>query len=562
MNGKKIILFFILIILVNTMTLSPSASGTKNFIQKNVITYGSILTHDNKVFKNILNKQQSHIDSSPISSFDYGKKMGIKYYNTYHIINTFFSKLNRKVDKKILEQVNAQMNIMNKYCNYFLEELKGLSFSTKIPIKRLLILQYFISYLFSSGKCTITASTYPATKNNQSFLTQNWDISSFSPLLPLTRFYTYFPQINNDENGYRYVFLGIPVIGEIPLMNEKALGFAGAGLSLTKNTSRYIDTGDGIPIYYLELLTMKNCSNITEVVNLWNSVPRSSDPKQIFPNHYDYDITLWGDKEGKILIIEQTHHYFIAVYGNSTEITNAPPGILWHANHHFWLDPNQTGSSFPDETTSGTRTKRARELLETYYGNITLNECMNITRDHGGGTNPKKEDSSDICCRPDIHSSFTTAFSWIVVPKYYTVYWTHARPCKPVRGDFRVHNYTMEFDSQVPCTRLLCNGQSGQNDSNISDIKIEFLALDNLSGIASTYFKINDERWNVYRNQMNVSKNCKYEIQYFSVDKAGNIEETKVSKITFDKSPSDLSSNASAELGDSWSIASKGSYFS
>jgi hypothetical protein len=558
MNGKKIILFFILLILLNSVSLSTSASSYGSFIQKDAVTFENIHTHEknfipqeNNVLKTILKKQQSTIDTLPISSFEYGKKMGIKYYNTYHIINTFFSILNRKVDTKIGEQIHNQMNIMNKYCNYFLEEFKGLSTSTKIPVERLLLLQYFLSYHFSSRHCTITAATSPATKNNRSYLTQNWDVSALSPLLPLTRFYTFFPHINNDENGYRYVFLGIPVLDEIPLINEKALGFAGAGLSLTKNPSRDIDTGDGIPIYYLELMTMKNCSNITEVVNLWASSPRSSDPKMIYPNHYDYDITLWGDKEGNIVVLEQTHHYFIAVYGNSTEITNAPPGILWHANHHLWLDPNVTGSTFSDETTSGARTIRARKLLETYYGNITVNECMNITRDHGGGTDPNTEDSSDICCRPDKNSTFTTAFSWIVVPKEYTVYWTHARPCKPIRGTFRVHNYSTEFDSQTPCTRLLCDRRSGQNDWNSSDITIEFLALDNLSGVATTYFKINDDRWNVYKNQMNLTENGPYEIQYFSVDNAGNIEEKKVSKITFDKNPSDLTNSTAAKLGDS-----------
>jgi hypothetical protein len=555
---KKIILFFMIIILLNSITLSTSASSNRNFIQKEVVPYDSILTHENNsvlqennVLKNILDKQQSTSYILSISSFEYGKKMGIKYFNTYHIINTFFSIQNRKVDKKIGEQVHNQMNIMNKYCDYLLEEFKGLSSSTKIPVERLFLLQYFLSHLFSGRRCTITAATSPATKNNQSYLTQNWDVSSLSPMLPLTRFFTHFPQLNNDEQGYRYVFLGIPVLYEIPLMNEKALGFAGAGLTLTKNESRYIDTGDGIPIYYLDLMTMKNCSNITEVVNLWTSVPRSSDPKQIYPNHCDYDITMWGDNEGNIVIIEQTHHYFIAVYGNSTDITNAPPGILWHANHHLWLDPNVTGSSFPDETTSGARATRARALLETYYGNISLNECMNITRDHGGGTDPVKEDSSDICCRPDKNSSFTTAFSWIVVPKEYTIYWTHARPCKPIRGYFRIHNYTTEFDSQAPCTRPLCNGQSGQNGLNISDINIEFLAIDNLSGVATTYFKINDDNWKVYKNQITLSKNSTYEIKYFSVDKAGNIEEKKVSTFTFDKNPSDLNNSASRELGHS-----------
>ncbi len=384
--------------------------------------------------------------STPISSFEYGKKMGKDYFAAYQVINLFCSMLHPQEKKNLEALVQHQILILKKYCNYLLEELQGLSSITKISVERLVLFQSFLSYHFSPRRCTITASTTPATSNNQSYLTQNWDMPVFTPLLPLTWFYTYFPHINTDENGYRYVFLGIPVLDEIPLLNEKGLGFAGAGLSLTENTSRYIDTGDGVPVYYLGLMTMKNCSTVAEVVNLWSSTPRSADPSFLYPHHCDYDITMWGDHAGDVVIIEQTHQYFIAVYQNSTQITQAPIGILWHANHHLWLDSNLTGSSFPNETTSGARTARARELLEQYYGSITLNECMNITQDHGGGYDPTKEDSSDICSRPDKHGLWTTAFSWIVVPKEYTIYWTHARPCRPLLGEYQVHNYTRDFN--------------------------------------------------------------------------------------------------------------------
>jgi predicted choloylglycine hydrolase len=385
------------------------------------------------------------MDSSPLTSIEYGKKMGKNYFATYQFINQLFTIFYPRAEKNQESRVQNQIDIMEKYCHSFLEELQGVSFSTRIPIERLVLLQSLLSYHYSHRHCTITGATSPATRNNQSYLTQNWDIFAFSPLVPLTRFFTYFPHINTDESGYRYVYLGIPVLYEIPLMNEKGLGFAGAGLTLTKNASREIDTGDGVPIYYLELMTMKNCSTVAEVVDLWRSTPRSSDPSLLYPHYCDYDITMWGDHQGDIVLLEETHHYFIAVYQNSTEMTHAPPGILWHANHHIWLNPNLTGSSFPDETTSGTRTTRAEELLETYYGNITLNECMNITRDHGGGTDPTKEDSSDICSRPDKNGYRATAFSWIIIPKEDTILWTHARPCQPLRGKYQVHTYSWDL---------------------------------------------------------------------------------------------------------------------
>ncbi len=422
MNQNKNLCVLIIIILIQPALLSVPAS------QPNTLATMKNIPFDN---------------TTPLSSVDYGKRMGKGFFMTYQLINLFFSLLQPRTEK-IESSVQNQITIMKKYCPYLFGELQGLSSVTKISVERLVLLQSFLSHHFSNRRCTITGATSVATPNNQSYLTQNWDIFAFSPLVPLTRFFTYFPHINTDESGYRYAYLGIPVLYEIPLMNEKGLGFTGAGLTLTKNNSRSIDIGEGIPIYYLELMTIKNCSTVTEVVNLWRSTPRSADRSLLYPYHCDYDITMWGDHQGDIVLIEQTHQYFIAVYQNSTEITQAPLGVLWHANHHVWLDPNLTGSSFADETTSGMRTARARELLETYYGNITLNECMNITRDHGGGTDPTGEDSSDICSRPDKNGLRATTFSWIVIPKEYTILWTHARPCRPIRGEYQSHTYTWE----------------------------------------------------------------------------------------------------------------------
>jgi hypothetical protein len=160
-------------------------------------------------------------------------------------------------------------------------------------------------------------------------------------------------------------------------------------------------------------------------------------------HQYDGSSSCFCDKEGGILAIEQTHHYIITVFGNSTDITGAPEGILWHANHHQWLDPNLTGSVFPSENPSSAfRAQRARELLEQQYGNITLEVCKEITRDHGGGFDPEGKDSGDICRHPDKNSRKITAFSWIILPKDLTVYWTHRSPCKSV---FLKHDFSRIF---------------------------------------------------------------------------------------------------------------------
>jgi hypothetical protein len=159
---------------------------------------------------------------------------------------------------------------------------------------------------------------------------------------------------------------------------------------------------------------------------------------------YDGSSSCFCDREGGILIIEQTHNYIITVFGNSTEITGASEGILWHANHHQWLDPNLTGSVYPNEyPSSGLRAERTHELLNDAYGNITLETCKTIARDHGGGFDMNGKDSGDICRHPDNASSKITAFSWIIMPKDLTVFWTHTSPCK---GIFFKHDFSKIFE--------------------------------------------------------------------------------------------------------------------
>ena len=95
--------------------------------------------------------------------------------------------------------------------------------------------------------------------------------------------------------------------------------------------------------------TMMTCKNVSEVAQLWKNMERASDKSKKGFNRWDFSTSVWCDREGGVLTIEQTHNHIITVFGNSTEITGAPKDVLWHAAHHQWLDPNQTGSVFPDE---------------------------------------------------------------------------------------------------------------------------------------------------------------------------------------------------------------------
>jgi len=376
------------------------------------------------------------------SPYDYGFKAGKLYRLGYKILDLLFVFI--KNDNSIKEDIDGRIISLEKYCPDFLEELRGLSDSIGIKIERLLEIQHYISYLFKNH-CSVTASTNPATKNDDTFLTQNWDYEQ--PLLFLTTFYyslfSNYPHIKHVSSGYKYVYFGIPVLQEVFLINEKGLGWGAIYTSLTKNESRCIDEGDGIPTYVLERETMMTCANVSEVANFWKKSQRAANKDRSYPNHWDYASTVWCDKEGGILMIEQSHSHIATVFGNSTGITGAPAGILWHGYHHLWLDPNLTGSSYPEECyTSPVKTERLRELLEKNYGNITLEVCKNIMRDHEGGFDPAKPDDADICCHYSRDYKVRTAFSWIIEPKKLTVHLTHRIPCRSI---YWRYNFTRTF---------------------------------------------------------------------------------------------------------------------
>lgn len=408
---------------------------------------------DSKIIRpNLKTFSENSLDNSIIyinasSPYDYGYKAGIRYKLQYKIIDFLLEFI--KYSSVNSQFIKNRINSLKKSYPEFLKELEGLSDSTGIKLERIIAIQDLFQH-FLGGACTVTASTGNATRNNETYLTENYDYSferkgifkiSLLKILviPIIRSYTWgwnkFLNIARPgPQHYKYAFIGIPIISETPLLNEKGLGYGGTGTHITNNESRQVDEGPGILPYNLNRIAMRTCKNVSEVAVLFNNSERAAYKNKVWLHDYDYDSSIWCDREGNILVIEQSHSYIKIVFGNSTDVTGAPEGILWHTNHHIWLDANKTGSIYPGEEgnkkSSFFREKRAHELLELNYGNITLDVCKNITRDHGKGSNENGKDSFDICRHPDRNDFSITLFSWIIMPKKMTVYLTYGSPCK------------------------------------------------------------------------------------------------------------------------------------
>ena len=97
-----------------------------------------------------------------------------------------------------------------------------------------------------------------------------------------------------------------------------------------------------------------------------------------------------------------------------------------------------------------------------------------------------------------------------------------------VAGDQGVILYTntggYEDDVTPPTTTCTLDGIL-ENNTYISNVTVTLTATDDQSGINYTMFKFNDDDYQTYTDPILITENGEYNIYYYSVDIAGNIEE-------------------------------------
>jgi hypothetical protein len=288
------------------------------------------------------------------------------------------------------------------------------------------------------------------------FLTDSFDIP-FDEIYPLFIINRYRKKWSKnlfvrklDSHPFKFISFGLKGLLEWPIMNEKGVGLGYAAILARGDGSREIDEGEGLSSTELWTLAIASCKNVKEIAKFYEESEREC--KKYRGNIFS-DTPAWCDKEGGILLIEYSHNYILNIFGNSTEITKSYPDILWHTNSHQWIDPELTGSIDPDEYGSSyLRMNRAKYLLEENYGDITLDTCKEILRDHGGGYKKHKKDSGDICRHPDLRGIVVTTIAWIINPQEMKFYITHGSPCN---NEFICYDAIEIFEKYSPFTFLM-----------------------------------------------------------------------------------------------------------
>jgi hypothetical protein len=121
------------------------------------------------------------------------------------------------------------------------------------------------------------------------------------------------------------------------------------------------------------------------------------------------------------------------------------------------------------------------------------------------------------------------------------------------KKNFRVAVYVppeVVPDTQPPSTTVHVSGTQGSNGWYISDVTVELIAIDDLSGVKAINYSINGEANNISGDKatISLSNDGVYTISYYAVDNAGNIEAEKSIIIGIDKTPPTVTVTATPNI--------------
>lgn len=90
------------------------------------------------------------------------------------------------------------------------------------------------------------------------------------------------------------------------------------------------------------------------------------------------------------------------------------------------------------------------------------------------------------------------------------------------------------IDKTAPTTTTTVSGVSGEPGYYSSSISMQLNATDNLSGVARTEYRISGSDWTTYREPISIGAEGTYQVEYRSIDVAGNVESTHLETYVID----------------------------
>jgi len=112
-------------------------------------------------------------------------------------------------------------------------------------------------------------------------------------------------------------------------------------------------------------------------------------------------------------------------------------------------------------------------------------------------------------------------------------------------------------DHEPPITTCNLSGEQ-EDDVYISDVTITLKAIDYLTGVNRTMYKIDDNEWQTYLDPVIVAEDGDHILYYYSVDNVGNVETTKNTTFTIQYPVPPINITVKGGLGVSTTIENTG----
>ncbi|GAH61864.1 unnamed protein product, partial [marine sediment metagenome] len=91
------------------------------------------------------------------------------------------------------------------------------------------------------------------------------------------------------------------------------------------------------------------------------------------------------------------------------------------------------------------------------------------------------------------------------------------------------------IDTVKPVTTIILDGTIGENDWYTSSVAVTLSATDDTSGVGSTWYMLDSGISKLYTVPFTVSSEGEHTVEYYSLDNAGNKEDTKSVDLKIDK---------------------------
>jgi outer membrane protein assembly factor BamB len=108
-----------------------------------------------------------------------------------------------------------------------------------------------------------------------------------------------------------------------------------------------------------------------------------------------------------------------------------------------------------------------------------------------------------------------------------------------------VRTVPLKIDASAPLTELTASGTAGMNGWFITNVQVSLTASDSLSGVQTTYYKIDGGTTKIYTAVFNVQGNGLHTVNFWSVDTATNTETMRSLAINIDSNMPGVTANVS-----------------